>query len=62
MEQNENLDCDENLDIGSDFDFGEFKVELNNLMMTKGPQNMTLGDAEEAMLAMIEVMNRCLAK
>lgn len=62
MEQNENLDCDENLDIGNDFDFGEFKVELNNLMMTKGPQNMTLGDAEEAMLAMIEVMNRCLTK
>lgn len=62
MEQNENLDCDEILDIGSDFDFGEFKVELNNLMMTRGPQNMTLGDAEEAMLAMIEVMNRCLTK
>lgn len=62
MEQNENLESGQNFDVDNDFDFGEFKVELNNLMMTKGPQNMTIGHAEEAMLAMIDVMNRFLAK
>lgn len=41
------------------FDWGTFKVQLNNVVMCYGPGNITLSQAEEAMLRLITYLGEC---
>lgn len=39
--------------MGGGFDVEDFKVQLNNFMLMRAPEFMTIGEAETAMLLLV---------
>lgn len=42
------------------FDWGDFKVQLNNTVLMYGPPTITLAQAEESMLRLVGYLNQCV--
>ena len=48
--------------MGGGFDVEDFKVQLNNFMLMRAPEFMTIGEAETAMLLLVASVESCVIK